>query len=133
MVQSIPPKNNDILFSLQKIFPRHVKNARGSLKPFNPDKMVESLNKETGLDWNECIEVVKDSLKRITILGLVTIQTSMIREIMCLDLLARGHERERNIYAKLINRSVIKFQLDPKFMEKYKGKQPEWGPLGYIT
>lgn len=133
MVQSITPNNNEITFSLQKIFPRNVKNARGSLKPFNPDKMVESLNKETGLDWNECIEVVKDSLKRITILGLETIQTSMVREIMCLDLMAHGHERERNIYAKLINRSVIKFQLDPDFISKYVGKQPEWGPLGYIT
>lgn len=133
MVQSIPPEKNNINFSLERIFPRHVKNARGTFKPFNPDKMVKSLNKETGLDWNECIEVVKDSLKRITILGLDTIQTSMVREIMCLDLLARGHERERNIYAKLINSSVIKFKLDPKFMAQYAGKQPQWGPLGYIT
>jgi len=26
-----------------------------------------------------------------------------------------------------------KFKLSDKFIEKYQGKQPEWGPLGYIT
>lgn len=133
MVQSINNTNTETKFSTKSIFPRLIRNSRGDLKPFNPDKMIESLNKETGLDWNECIAVVKDSLKRITVLGVDTIQTSIIREIMCLDLLARNHENERHIYAKLINSSVIKFKIDPKFMEQYKGQQPDWGPLGYIT
>ncbi|TFH31292.1 MAG: fused protease/ribonucleoside-triphosphate reductase [Promethearchaeota archaeon] len=133
MVQSIQNDNHEIKFSLNSIFPRHIRNSRGDIKPFNPDKMVKSLNKETGLDWDECIQVVKDSLKRITVLGLEIIQTSMIRETLCLDLLARNHERERHIYAKLINSSVIKFRLDPEFIDQYRGKQPEWGPLGYIT
>lgn len=26
-----------------------------------------------------------------------------------------------------------RFKLSEKFLEQYKGKQPEWGPLGYIT
>ena len=25
------------------------------------------------------------------------------------------------------------FQLSPTFIEEFEGKQPEWGPLGYIT
>ncbi len=133
MVQSITPKDNDDKFSVRDIFPRHIQNSRGDLKPFDPDKLVESLNKETGLDWNECIKIVKESLKKITILGLKTIQTSMIREIMCLELMARDYIKERNIYAKLILSSVLKFKLDESFIDNYKGKQPEWGPLGYIT
>ncbi|MHA1719116.1 MAG: fused protease/ribonucleoside-triphosphate reductase [Promethearchaeota archaeon] len=133
MVQSITPNNNDDKFSIRNIFPRFIQNSRGDIKPFDPDKLVESLNKETGLDWNECIKVVKDSLKKITILGLKTIQTSMIREIMCLELMARGYIKERNIYAKLILSSVLKFKLDDSFIAKFEGKQPEWGPLGYIT
>jgi len=27
----------------------------------------------------------------------------------------------------------IKFELSEEFIDKYKGKQPKWGPLGYIT
>jgi len=133
MVQSIIPNNDDNKFTILDIFPRFIKNSRGDLKPFDPDKLVESLNKETGLDWNECIIVVKESLKKITILGLKTIQTSMIREIMCLELMARDYIKERNIYAKLILSSVLKFKLEESFIENYKKKQPEWGPLGYIT
>lgn len=108
-------------------------NSRGDIKPFDPDKMIASLNKETGLDWEECIKVIRDSLKRITLLGLDTIQTSMLREIMCLELTAKGYHKERNIYAKLINSTVIKFRLDDNFIDKYRGTQPNWGPLGYIT
>ncbi len=26
-----------------------------------------------------------------------------------------------------------RFKLDPRFLEQFKGRQPEWGPLGYIT
>ena len=26
-----------------------------------------------------------------------------------------------------------RFKLDERFLEAYKGRQPEWGPLGYIT
>ena len=98
MVQSIIPKDNEDKFSVRDIFPRHIQNSRGDLKPFDPDKLVESLNKETGLDWNECIKIVKESLKKITILGLKIIQTSMIREIMCLELMAKDYIKERNIY-----------------------------------
>ncbi|MHA1510519.1 MAG: hypothetical protein ACTSRX_02240, partial [Promethearchaeota archaeon] len=133
MVQSIIPTKEDKKFSVRDIFPQHIQNSRGDLKPFDPDKLVESLNKETGLDWNESIKVVKDSLKKITILGLKTILTSMIREIICLELMSRGYIKERNIYAKLILSSVLKFKLDESFIIKYKEIQPEWGPLGYIT
>jgi len=33
----------------------------------------------------------------------------------------------------LIKANLYKFKLDESFMENYIGKQPEWGPLGYIT
>nr|QEE15061.1 ribonucleotide-diphosphate reductase subunit alpha [Candidatus Prometheoarchaeum syntrophicum] len=133
MVQSIIPNNDNNKLTVLDIFPRFIKNSRGDLKPFDPDKLVKSLNKETGLDWNECIIIVKESLKKITILALKTIQTSMIREIMCLELMARGYIKERNIYAKLILSSVLKFKLEEAFIEKFKKIQPDWGPLGYIT
>src|SRR6056297_80586 len=120
-------------FSLSNIWPKKVINTQGSIYPFSPDWMVKSLNKETGLDWDICIDVVKGSLKRIARLDLDTIQTSMVRELMCVELSARNYIRERNIYAKLLNRQAVKFQIDPAFMKNYQGQQPDWGPIGYIT
>jgi hypothetical protein len=29
--------------------------------------------------------------------------------------------------------SVSSFKLEERFLENYKGKQPDWGPLGYFT
>jgi len=26
-----------------------------------------------------------------------------------------------------------RFRLSPRFLEQYKGRQPAWGPLGYVT
>ncbi len=133
MVQIITPNNSDISFSVQNIFPKHIINSRGDIKPFDPDKLIKSLNKETGLEWNECIILIKNALKRITVLGLDQIQTTMVREIICLELTAKGYQKERNIYAKLINSTVLKFKMDEKFIEQYRHKQPDWGPLGYVT
>jgi ribonucleotide reductase alpha subunit len=62
-----------------------------------------------------------------------TIQTSMIRELVSVELSARGYIKERNIYAKMINSDVIKFKLDESFVNNFKGTQPDWGPLGYVT
>jgi ribonucleoside-triphosphate reductase (thioredoxin) len=133
MVQTLNLQDDMENFSLSRIFPKYIINSRGDLKPFNPDKIIASINKETGLDWNESIEVVRDALKKITILGLDTIQSVMVREILCVELTSKGFHSERNIYSKLINSQVIKFKIDEKFIDQYRGKQPEWGPLGYIT
>jgi len=120
-------------FSLSRIWPKKVVNSEGSIYPFNPDRMVKSINKETGLDWEKCKEVVKGTLKRIARLDLDKIQTSMIRELTCVELSSRGYQKERNIYAKLINRQAVKFQLEESFIDKFRNTQPNWGPLGYVT
>ena len=58
--------------------------------------MVESLNKETGLDKDVCIDVVRGALKRITQLGLETIQADTVRELMCVELNVKGFPEARN-------------------------------------
>ncbi len=132
MVQTTD-SNGENEFSMRLIFPKNIVNTRGDIRPFDGDYIVKSINKETGLDWSDCIRVVRDALKRITILNLETIQTSMIREIVSLELYAKGFVRERNIYAKLILSNVLKFKLDEEFIKQYENRQPEWGPVGYIT
>lgn len=132
MVQS-QQSTNDELFSTSDIFPKFVINSRGDILPFDPDKMVESLTKETGLDRNVAIEVIRDSLKRITALGLETIQGNTVREIVCIELNVKGYQEARKLYSKLLNRTVVRFKLDDAFIARFNNKQPNWGPLGYIT
>ena len=133
MVESINRDEIGSTFSIENLLPKRIINTRGDIRPFNPEFMIRSLNKETGLDWDICVEIVKDSLKRIIPLRLDEVNTNMVREIVCLELTSKGLLRERNIYAKMINRQAIKFELDKEFLEKFQGRQPNWGPLGYIT
>ena len=132
MVQSVEYSDRE-KFSISSIFPKFIINSRGDRKFFDPDKMIASLNKETGLDWEKSIQVIKNTLKRITVLGLETIKTSIVRELTSVELSRENLMAERNIYAKMINRQVVKFELDESFINKYQGTQPNWGPLGYIT
>jgi hypothetical protein len=37
------------------------------------------------------------------------------------------------VYSHIAGRKVRAFSLDPKFLEQYKGKQPQWGPVGYFV
>jgi ribonucleoside-triphosphate reductase len=39
----------------------------------------------------------------------------------------------RNLFARAINLESISFTLDKAFINEFKGKQPDWGPLGHIT
>ncbi|MHA1413168.1 MAG: hypothetical protein ACTSO4_11195 [Promethearchaeota archaeon] len=61
------------------------------------------------------------------------ITTNYIRELVCVELTQRGMNKYRNLFARAINLENISFKLDEDFINKYKGKQPDWGPLGYIT
>ena len=118
-----------IPFRLTDIFPKFVVNSRGDLKNFDPDQMVESLNKETGLDKDVCIDVVRGALKRITQLGLETIQADTVRELMCVELNVKGFPEARIKYSKLLNRTAVKFKLDETFVLQYQDQQPMWGPF----
>ncbi|MHA1746964.1 MAG: hypothetical protein ACTSWW_13260, partial [Promethearchaeota archaeon] len=134
MVQSIIPDTSEKQFNVRNIWPKKIVNQNGDIRPFDPDKMVASLNKETGLDWNLCILVVKNTLKKIATMNIgESIRTTMMRELLSVELIAQGYQKERNIYARLINFAVIKFRLDDAFIDQFREIQPDWGPLGYIT
>ncbi len=124
---------NDEDFSLIDLYPKYVINSKGILKDFDITYIARSINRETGLEFETCEKIAQEVLRKIIGQGLKRVSSTYIREIVCLELTARGLEKFRNIYARYINISMTKFSLDEDFIEKFKKIHPKWGPLGYIT
>jgi hypothetical protein len=120
-------------FSLSDLFPKYVINSKGERKEFDETNIAKILNKETGLDIHIAEKVAEDVIRRIIGLGMDEITTNYIRELVCVELTQRGLHKFRNLFARAINLESIGFKLDEDFISKFKGKQPEFGPLGYIT
>ncbi|NHJ21001.1 MAG: hypothetical protein EAX91_08670 [Candidatus Lokiarchaeota archaeon] len=123
----------DNSFSLVDLYPKYVINSKGEKKKFDVTNIAKVLNKETGLDINIAEKVTEDVIRIIIGLGYEEITTNYIRELVCVELTQRGLNKYRNLFARAINLENISFKLDEDFMKNFKGKQPEWGPLGYIT
>ena len=123
----------DNSFTLADLYPKYVINSKGEKKPFDETNIAKILNKETGLDYHIAEEVATDVIRKIIGLGMDEITTNYIRELVCVELTQRGMNKYRNLFARAINLENISFKLDESFIEKFKDKQPEWGPLGYIT
>ena len=120
-------------FSLIDLYPKYVINSKGEKKKFDENSIAKVLNKETGLDMHIAEKVAEDVIRKIIGLGMDEITTNYIRELVCVELTQRGMNKYRNLFARAINLENISFKLDEEFVNKYKGKQPDWGPLGYIT
>ncbi|MFW9829479.1 MAG: ATP cone domain-containing protein [Candidatus Thorarchaeota archaeon] len=120
-------------FSLIDLYPKYVINSKGEKKDFDENNIAKVLNKETGLDMHIAEKVAEDVIRKIIGLGVKEITTNYIRELVCVELTQRGMNKYRNLFARAINLENISFKIDDSFLSKYKGKQPEWGPLGYIT
>ncbi len=120
-------------FSLIDLYPKYVINSKGEKKKFDETNIAKVLNKETGLDMHIAEKVAEDVIRKIIGLGIKEIRTNYIRELVCVELTQRGLNKYRNLFARAINLENISFKLDDKFIEQFKGKQPNWGPLGYIT
>ena len=123
----------DNSFSLVDLYPKYVINSKGEKKKFDVTNIAKVLNKETGLDINIAEKVTEDVIRIIIGLGYEEITTNYIRELVCVELTQRGLNKYRNLFARAINLENISFKLDEDFMKNFKGKQPDWGPLGYIT
>ncbi len=118
---------------MEDLYPKHIINSKGEKKEFDESKIASVLNKETGLDMKIAESVAEDVLRKVIGLGNDEIKTTHLREIVCLELTKRGLNKYRNLFARAINLEDISFKLDEDFLESYKRKQPDWGPLGYFT
>ncbi|MFX1371771.1 MAG: HNH endonuclease [Promethearchaeota archaeon] len=120
-------------FSLIDLYPKYVINSKGEKQKFDENNIAKILNKETGLDMHISEKVAEDVIRKIIGLGMDEITTNYIRELVCVELTQRGLNKYRNLFARAINLENISFSLDEDFLNNFKGKQPDWGPLGYIT
>jgi len=120
-------------FSLIDLYPKYVINSKGEKKKFDENSIAKILNKETGLDIHIAEKVAEDVIRKIIGLGVKEITTNYIRELVCVELTQRGMNKYRNLFARAINLENISFKIDEEFVNEYRGKQPDWGPLGYIT
>ncbi len=120
-------------FSLERLFPKYVITSKGDLRRFNGENIAKSLVKETGLPETVAQDVGKAIIRKIAGLGLPEITTTYIRELCSVELTARGLHEARNKFIRLVNTEITKFRLDEAFLEQYRGKQPQWGPIGYFT
>ncbi len=120
-------------FLLERLFPKYVITSKGDLRRFNGENIAKSLVKETGLPENVAQEVGKAVIRKIAGLGLPEITTTYIRELTSVELTARGLHEARNKFIRLVNTEITKFRLDEAFLDQYRGKQPQWGPIGYFT
>ena len=123
----------DNSFSLGDLYPKYVINSKGEKKEFEVSSIAKVLNKETGLDINIAEKVTEEVVRKIIGLGIDEISTNYIRELVCVELTQRGLNKYRNLFARAINLESISFTLDEVFIKEFKGKQPDWGPLGQIT
>jgi len=123
----------DNSFSLVDLYPKYVINSKGEKKEFDVSSIAKVLNRETGLDINIAEKVSEDVVRTIIGLGYEEITTNYIRELVCVELTQRGLNKYRNLFARAINLENISFKLDETFMDNFKGKQPDFGPLGHIT
>ena len=120
-------------FSLIDLYPKYVINSKGEKKKFDENSIAKVLNKETGLDMHIAEKVAEDVIRTIIGLGMDEMTTNYIRELVCVELTQRGLNKYRNLFARAINLESIGFRLDNEFINQFRGKQPDWGPLGYIT
>ncbi len=121
------PKN--ACFDISSIFPTHVINSHGIEERFDPDDISLKLQIQTGLDAGLAQSVSDQVVKKIISEGMKSVRSSHIKDLVYAELAARGLDK----YKSLFNFGIERFFLDEAFLDKYKGKQPRWGPLGYIT
>ncbi len=89
------------IISPEDLLPKTVENTRGELMKFEPQKIVESLIKETDLNKDHAIKVTTNVLRRLGGLGLEFIAAPHLRELVCAELTSQGLHEYRNKYTRL--------------------------------
>jgi anaerobic ribonucleoside-triphosphate reductase len=115
--------------SISDLLPKVI-TSKGNVEVFNPDLIVKSIEKETGLKNGNSKEILKEVVRKI-IAGNVRILTApMIRELVCSVLIERGYEKERLYYTRLgipfydfknlVNSNILESEKKEKVYEQIK-------------
>lgn len=118
------------------ILPKSIINAKGETERFEIERIHKSLVVDVGLEEQQAdiiMEAVVRKIVGLLSLGQKTIKSYTIRDFISNELSSRGLDKFREIYERIESKKRSKFVLPEDFIDNYRGKQPEWGPLGYIT
>jgi hypothetical protein len=85
----------------EDFLPKQVETTDGTISPFKPEKIIESLIEETRLDKATATEVATNVLRRLSSLGLDFIAAPHLRELICGELTAQGLHKYRCNYTRL--------------------------------
>jgi len=116
-------------FDIFSLFPSVVINSQGEREKFDLEDISRKIRVRTGLDPTLSQVIADQVVKKIIAEGKKEILSSHIKELVFAEMTCRGLDSLKSLF----NFNVKKFFLDADFLENFKGKQPEWGPLGYIT
>lgn len=78
-----------------------VRTSLSTFEDFNVDKISKSLVEETEIDEKIAKKIAKSVEKQMRRLNIEFITAPLIREIVCVELLKNGFERERKLYTRL--------------------------------
>ncbi len=135
----INDQNDEIFmeeFELDSILPKYIINSQAEKEPFDLDRIRKSLIIDVGLDDEISSEIIEAVVRKIV--GLLSLQyksisTYAVKDFICEEFSSRGMDKYRDIYVRIEKKKRTKFVLSDQFIDQYRGTQPEWGPLGYIT
>ena len=116
-------------FDISSLFPKFVINSQGIAEPFEISDIKLRLQIDTGID-EAIAQIISDNvIRKIISDGKKEVDSSYIRDLVCTELSAMGLDK----YKALFSVEDSRFFLDKAFIEQFNNKQPNWGPLGYIT
>jgi ribonucleoside-triphosphate reductase len=78
-----------------------VSTSKGSEETFNPEKIMDSLLKETDLSPEEAQEVSIELTRRVISYKIKVLTSPEIRELVCSILLEKGFDKARFKYTRL--------------------------------
>jgi hypothetical protein len=110
-------KNGKII-NPNDLLPKRVESTDGTISDFDPQKIIDSLIKETGLDKEKAIQVTTNVLRRLSALNLKFIPAPHLRELVCGELTSMGLNEYRSQYTRL----GIPIYDVRKMLKKQKGK-----------
>ncbi|MBD3352408.1 MAG: hypothetical protein GF364_13050, partial [Candidatus Lokiarchaeota archaeon] len=118
------------------ILPKYIINSKGEKEPFDLERIRKGLIIDVGLDDTQADVVIEAVVRKIVgllSLSYKSIRTYAIKDFICNELTSRGLDKYREIYERIEKKKHSKFVLPDNFIRQYRNKQPDWGPLGYIT
>jgi hypothetical protein len=95
------PTKKEPIIKPEDLLPKTVENTRGELVAFTPQKLIDSLMTETGLDKKRAVDVTTNVLRRISSLGMQFVAAPHLRELVCGELTAQKLHKYRNQYTRL--------------------------------